>query len=301
MLGAQAPSDLGDGGRDVEVKRRADAAEVRPLRHGLEMIHRLPRLDLDDPFEPLPPIRGRQDEIGEHLPVPDTHAGALFIADVDCNVVAPLQSCLQQSDDTVMLELFPDRPDQDGAHGASRRVVVNDWGQEMSARYPSAFRRLMYRRRRPPRGRELDADLFSSQNDAVIAPAENPLAPSAIRTILIVDDDRSVAETFARMLKLEGFNVATALSAEAGLELADSIRPSAIILDMRMPITNGLQFLRLARSRPHLADVPVAIVTGDYFLPDPLQLEISSLGASLRFKPMWLEDLIALAKTLVPA
>ena len=154
---------------------------------------------------------------------------------------------------------------------------------------------------RPGRARELDADLVSSQNDAVIAPAEDPLAPPALRTILIVDDDLSVAETFARMLKLEGYNVATALSAEAGLELADSIRPSAIILDMRMPITNGLQFLRHIRSKPHLADVPVAIVTGDYFLPDPLQLEISSLGAALRFKPMWLEDLITLAKTLVPA
>ena len=159
----------------------------------------------------------------------------------------------------------------------------------------------MYRRPRTPIELELDADLVSSQNDAVIAPAENPEAPPGVRTILIVDDDRSVAETFARMLKLEGFNVATALSAEAGLELADNIRPSAIILDMRMPITNGLQFLRLVRAKPHLADVPVAIVTGDYFLPDPLQLEISSLGASLKFKPMWLEDLIELAKTLVPA
>jgi DNA-binding response OmpR family regulator len=118
---------------------------------------------------------------------------------------------------------------------------------------------------------------------------------------LIVDDDRSVADTFARMLKLEGFNVATALSAEAGLELADSVRPDAIILDMRMPITNGLQFLRLVRSKPQLVEVPIAIVTGDYFLPEPLQTEIKSLGASIRFKPMWLEDLIALAKTLVPA
>jgi len=135
----------------------------------------------------------------------------------------------------------------------------------------------------------------------VIAPAEGPLASSATRTILIVDDDRSVADTFARMLKLEGFNVATALNAEAGLELADSVRPDAIILDMRMPITNGLQFLRLVRSKPHLVEVPIAIVTGDYFLPEPLQIEIKTLGASIRFKPMWLEDLIALAKTLVPA
>ena len=135
----------------------------------------------------------------------------------------------------------------------------------------------------------------------MIAPAETLPVDSTTRTILIVDDDRSVADTFARMLKLEGFGVATALSAEAGLELADTVHPQAIILDMRMPITNGLQFLRLVRSKPHLADVPVAIVTGDYFLPENIQLELKSLGASIRFKPLWLEDLVALARTLVSA
>jgi DNA-binding response OmpR family regulator len=133
----------------------------------------------------------------------------------------------------------------------------------------------------------------------VIAPTESQPAESGVRTILIVDDDRSVTDTFARMLKLEGYEVATAVSAESGLDLADRIQPHAIILDMRMPITNGLQFLRLVRSRPHLVGVPVAIVTGDYFLPEPLQTELKALGAAIRFKPLWLEDLIALARTLV--
>jgi two-component system, OmpR family, response regulator len=145
----------------------------------------------------------------------------------------------------------------------------------------------------------LDADVVCAQNDAVIASAGSHAASSATRTILIVDDDRSVADTFARMLKLEGFKVETALNAESALELTETFRPDAIILDMRMPITNGLQFLRLVRARPHLVDVPVAIVTGDYFLTDPIQHELKALGASIRFKPLWLEDLIALARALV--
>ena len=145
----------------------------------------------------------------------------------------------------------------------------------------------------------MTSHVFSYENDAVIAATEAHPTKTATRTILIVDDDRSVADTFARMLKLEGFQVATALSAEAGLELADNVLPDAIILDMRMPITNGLQFLRLIRSKPHLVQAPVAIVTGDYFLPDPVQHELKSLGATIRFKPLWLEDLISLARTLV--
>ena len=132
----------------------------------------------------------------------------------------------------------------------------------------------------------------------MIAPAE-PHSEAATRTILIVDDDRSVADTFARMLKLEGFGVVTALSADAGLAAAQAAPPDAIILDMRMPITNGLQFLRQVRAVPGLAAIPVAIVTGDYFLAEPTQQELRSLGAAIRFKPLWLEDLIALAKSLM--
>ena len=120
------------------------------------------------------------------------------------------------------------------------------------------------------------------------------------RSILIVDDDRSVADTFARMLQLEGFAVQTALDASSGLELADATPPQAIILDMRMPLINGIQFLRQVRARPHLAGIPVAIVTGDYFLSDAVQQELQTLGASIKFKPLWLEDLVALARTLIP-
>lgn len=133
----------------------------------------------------------------------------------------------------------------------------------------------------------------------MIASADPSQAGVATRTILIVDDDRAVADTFARMLKLEGFQVATAINAETGLELADSVRPDAIILDLRMPIVNGLQFLRHVRSKPYLMDVPVAIVTGDYFLGDATAAELKALGASIRFKPLWLEDLVALARTLL--
>ena len=135
----------------------------------------------------------------------------------------------------------------------------------------------------------------------MIAPAEPRLADAATRTILIVDDDRSVADTFARMLKLEGFGVATALSAETGLALAKAAPPDAIILDMRMPLESGLVFLRNLRKEPPLQTIPVAIVTGDYFLSEPVQQELRSLGASIRFKPLWLEDLIALARTLINA
>ena len=118
-------------------------------------------------------------------------------------------------------------------------------------------------------------------------------------TILIVDDDEGVTQTFARMLKLEGFQVRTAINAESGLKVANESQPNAIILDLRMPLVDGLGFLRRLRSQDEQRATPVAIVTGDYFLEDSVANELRELGAELRFKPLWLEDLVGLARNLL--
>jgi DNA-binding response OmpR family regulator len=126
------------------------------------------------------------------------------------------------------------------------------------------------------------------------------VAPERVAsTILIVDDDESVTQTFARMLRLEGYHVRVALDADAGLREARASRPDAIILDLRMPLVDGLGFLRRLRSRPAQRDTPVAIVTGDYFLNDDVSTELRRLGAELKFKPLWLEDLVGLARHLL--
>lgn len=118
-------------------------------------------------------------------------------------------------------------------------------------------------------------------------------------TILIVDDDEGVTQTFARMLRMEGYKVRTAMSAETGLLDVTENPPDAIILDLRMPMVDGLGFLRSLRSREAQRETPVAIVTGDYFLDDTISSELRELGAELKYKPLWLEDLVGLARTLL--
>src|SRR5437763_14185740 len=122
---------------------------------------------------------------------------------------------------------------------------------------------------------------------------------TAAAKILIVDDDEGVTQTFARMLRLEGYQVRTAISAETGLQEAQDSSPDAIILDLRTPIVDGLGFLRRLREHDSQRTTPVAIVTGDYFLDDSVSAELRELGAELRFKPLWLEDLVGLARNLL--
>jgi len=142
------------------------------------------------------------------------------------------------------------------------------------------------------------ADAFGSSVTIRFNPF-NMSQSTATPKILIVDDDEGVTQTFARMLRLEGYQVRTAVSAETGLQEAQNSQPDAIILDLRMPLVDGLGFLRRLRSHAAQSKTPVAIVTGDYFLDDAVSAELRELGAELRFKPLWLEDLVGLARNLL--
>lgn len=119
--------------------------------------------------------------------------------------------------------------------------------------------------------------------------------------MLIVDDDTSVTELFTRMLRLEGFEVWAAHTADEGVTLARVHRPHAIILDLRMPLHSGVQVLRSLRAIPGLQQTPVTIVTGDYYLAETQQHDIRALGADLRFKPLWLDELVTLARDMLQA
>jgi DNA-binding NtrC family response regulator len=117
--------------------------------------------------------------------------------------------------------------------------------------------------------------------------------------VLIIDDDLAVTQTFASMLRLEGHEVRTALDAETGLQQVRSEHPDAIIVDLRMPLINGLGFLYRLRADEQYVETPVAIVTGDYTLDDSISRELQELGARLHFKPLWLEDLVDLTHDLL--
>jgi len=123
--------------------------------------------------------------------------------------------------------------------------------------------------------------------------------PQRAKKILIVDDDENGSQTFARMLRLEGYQVNTAATAETGLDAAQLSPPDAIIVDLHMPLVDGLGFLRRLRTQEAQRNTPVAIVTGDYFLDEAVSTELKALGAEVKYKPLWLEELVSLARTLL--
>jgi DNA-binding NtrC family response regulator len=117
--------------------------------------------------------------------------------------------------------------------------------------------------------------------------------------LLIVDDDEGVTQTFAGILRLEGHQVRTAMNAYDGLREAENFHPDAIILDLRMPLVNGLGFLYRLRERTLGQDIPVTVITGDVSLSEEAVSELQELGAEICFKPIWTEDLHGLADRLL--
>jgi CheY-like chemotaxis protein len=82
------------------------------------------------------------------------------------------------------------------------------------------------------------------------------------RRLLIVDDERSVAQGLAALLEGRGYDVELAFSGEEVLErLARDPLPDLLLLDYELPRLDGREVLDRLRADPRLADLPVLMVT----------------------------------------
>jgi CheY-like chemotaxis protein len=109
--------------------------------------------------------------------------------------------------------------------------------------------------------------------------------------VLIIDDDATTLQFFEQMLVEKGHTVRAVLTVEAGLAEASIHTPDAILLDLHLPLVDGLECLRRLRAAPLNLAMPVAILTGDYFIEDAVADELQALGARIHFKPVWEDDL----------
>jgi PAS domain S-box-containing protein len=90
--------------------------------------------------------------------------------------------------------------------------------------------------------------------------AKPPVKPSQ-RTILVVDDDRKSRSLIKAWLDQAGYSVAEAATGEEGLEKANELLPSVIVLDILMPDKDGWQVLQELKSKPRTREIPVVIVS----------------------------------------
>ena len=81
------------------------------------------------------------------------------------------------------------------------------------------------------------------------------------KVVLIVDDDITLLEMYIERIRAEGAIVVEAHDGEEALEKARETKPSIILLDIMMPKINGFEVLKVLKSDPETADVPVIILS----------------------------------------
>ena len=119
--------------------------------------------------------------------------------------------------------------------------------------------------------------------------------------VLLISDDPAVSSPIGRSLRLDGCEVWAASSASEGLALARAHSPGVVVVNLRMPLPDGLALLRQLRGVAPQADVPIAIVTSGHAPEDDAAAEVEALGAQIWYRPLWVQELLVLTRELARA
>ena len=118
-------------------------------------------------------------------------------------------------------------------------------------------------------------------------------------TVLVIDDDKHLVEVIQEYLEAQGYTVFTALDGVHAHSMACTRKPAVIILDVDMPITNGLQALEQLRKDPRTKDIPVILLTG--VVSAKVFPAVQNLPrVSHVKKPVHLEDLASMVRHYIP-
>jgi len=110
-------------------------------------------------------------------------------------------------------------------------------------------------------------------------------------TILVVDDDPQLRQSFEKLLKAEGHVVLTAPSGEAGIDIAAASEPDMAVLDVRLPGMNGLETFKVLRGM--YPALPVLVMTA--YGATETAIEATKMGAfDYVMKPFSVPEVLAL-------
>ena len=113
--------------------------------------------------------------------------------------------------------------------------------------------------------------------------------------IAIVEDDQAISQMYRFKFEAEGYQVETAENGQLGLELAESMKPDIILLDLMMPIMTGEDMLEKLRATSWGKNIKVVILTnkGEQEIPDKVrQLQVSAVILKADMTPRQVAELV---------
>ncbi|MFC1595122.1 PleD family two-component system response regulator [Patescibacteria group bacterium] len=119
------------------------------------------------------------------------------------------------------------------------------------------------------------------------------------KKILIIDDEETIIKAYSDHLTLEGYDISVAYDGQEGLEKVKEVSPDLILLDILMPVMDGITALKKLKEDPKTKDIPVMILTNSS--SQERIVEATELGsiiyfvkanASLEKLSQWIKDIL---------
>ena len=82
-----------------------------------------------------------------------------------------------------------------------------------------------------------------------------------IKKVLLIEDDITLRDLYFTRFSMEDYDLEVATDGEAGLAKVKEFKPSAVLLDLRIPKLTGFEVLRRIKEDPETKDIPVIIFT----------------------------------------
>jgi len=129
-----------------------------------------------------------------------------------------------------------------------------------------------------------------------LAETRDSAIPAPQKHFLVIEDDDDSREAFCALIQITGND---AVGVENGARALDYLRshsaPSAILLDMRMPVMDGWEFRQIQCSDPELRGIPVLVISAE----DRFRAQTLASGvAGFISKPIDPEELIGALEVL---
>lgn len=112
--------------------------------------------------------------------------------------------------------------------------------------------------------------------------------------VLVVEDNIDMLQILVEFLREQGFGAVGAVNGDVALAvLRARLRPSLILLDLRMPAMDGWEFCRKLQAEPELSDLPVAVISA---AATPQDLPPRANDAGHLVKPVDFQALLAMVR-----
>lgn len=116
------------------------------------------------------------------------------------------------------------------------------------------------------------------------------------KLILIAEDEYGLAEVLAQLMSDRGHEAQLAVNGAAALERMAERRPDLLLLDLMMPLLDGIGLLRRMRADPRLAPIPVILMTAQ---PGEIPPDITAIVQGVLPKPFTPDALLGTVDRLL--